>query len=121
MSSRGKFDLDYSDCPFEFEAAFGTDDVYVGINYNEIGDFYTVDLYDVQHNPIVLGEKLVYGKRLWRRLVDPRIPLVDLIPLDESGKESTVTKANFGVTVFLYEDSVGDDVPEDDSEGDDDE
>ncbi|KRK40792.1 phage baseplate plug family protein [Loigolactobacillus bifermentans] len=107
MAIRSKFELDY-DAPFVFETTFGNDDVYIGINYNEIGDFYTIDLYDAEFQPIIMGEKLVYGKRVWRRSVDPRVPAVDLIPMDESGKESTVAKANFGITVFLYIDTLVD-------------
>lgn len=106
MSSRGKYEIDFTDCPLEFEASFGNQSVYIGINYNEIGDFYTVDLYDVQHKPIILGEKLVYGKNFWRRYVDPRVPLADILPLDESDQEHTVARSNLGVTVFLYEDSI---------------
>ncbi|WP_155286039.1 phage baseplate plug family protein [Lacticaseibacillus zhaodongensis] len=117
MSSRGKFDLDFSECPFEFEATFGTDSFYIGINYNELGDFYTADLYDVSHNPMLLGEKLVYGKCLWRRMVDERFPMVDILPLDESGQTHEVTKATLGTTVFLYQDSADGDEP--DTGGDD--
>lgn len=105
MAIRGKFELDYDNLPLVFEGKFGASDVYIGLNYNEVGKFYTVDLYDAQYNPIILGEKLVYGKRLWRRSVDPRVPLVDLIPLDESGQTKEITPATFGKTVFLYQDT----------------
>lgn len=105
MSIRAKFDIDYDTMPMVFETAFGADDVFIGLNYNELGDFYTADLYDGSYQPIILGEKLVYGKRLWRQSSDPRVPIVDLMPLDESGKESTVSASNFGKTVFLYLDS----------------
>lgn len=106
MSLRPKFELDYDQVPFVFESMFGTQDVFIGINYNELGDFYTVDLYDANFDPVIMGEKLVYGKRLWRRSVDPAVPLIDLVPLDESGKETTVTKTNFGTTVFLFQDTL---------------
>lgn len=105
MAIRAKFDIDYDTMPIVFETAFGTDDVFIGLNYNEIGDFYTADLYDGNFSPIILGEKLVYGKRLWRQSSDPRVPVVDLVPLDESGRENKVSLSNFGKTVFLYLDS----------------
>lgn len=105
MAIRAKFDFDYNDIPLVFETAFGNADVFIGLNYNDVGEFFTVDLFDAQYNPIILGEKLVYGKRLWRRSVDPRVPMVDLIPMDESGKETKITAINFGVTVFLYVDA----------------
>lgn len=108
MSKRAKFELDYDQVPFVFETQFGDQNVYIGLNYNEIGEFYTVDLYDTEYNHIIMGERLIYGKRLWRRSVDPRVPAVDLIALDESGKENTVTPVNFGITVFLYLDQPDD-------------
>lgn len=106
MSYRPKFELDYTQIPLVFESMFGTTDVYIGLNYNATGDFFTADLYDASYLPIILGEKLVYGKRLWRQSVDPRVPLIDLVPLDESGRETVITKDNFGVTVFLYQDTL---------------
>lgn len=109
MSYRGKFDIDTTNIPQIFSTTFGNTTVSIGINYNEFGDFYTVDLYDNQGNPVVMGEKLIYGKRLWRNYVDARIPSVDLVALDESGNENICNKATFGKTVFLYIDTVVED------------
>ncbi|MCD7137200.1 hypothetical protein LTY62_08080 [Limosilactobacillus balticus] len=109
MSYRSKFEIDVDNVPQVFSTSFGNSTVSIGINYNEAGDFYTVDLFDVQNNPIVTGEKLVYGKRLWRNYVDERIPAVDLVPLDESGKSNICNKETFGKTVFLFIDTVVED------------
>ncbi len=109
MSYRSKFDIDVSKIPQMFSTDFGHTSVSIGINYNEAGDFYTADLYDVQNNPIITGEKLIYGKRLWENYVDDRIPMVDLVPLDESGKSNICNKETFGKTVFLFIDTVVED------------
>lgn len=106
MAYRSKFDIDTDKMPQIFSTSFGNMDVSIGINYNETGDFYTADLYDIKGDPIVMGDKLVYGKRLWRNYVDSRIPSVDLVPLDESGKSSVCNKETFGKTVFLFIDTV---------------
>ncbi|KRO15905.1 phage baseplate plug family protein [Lacticaseibacillus saniviri] len=106
MSVRGRFELDYDQLPIIFEAQFGNQNVYIGLNYNESGQFFTADLYDSDFQPVVMGERLVYGKRLWRRLVDPEVPKIDLVPLDEANKETAITKDNFGKTVFLYQDTL---------------
>lgn len=106
MALRGKYEFDYSKVPFIFDAMFGNQNVSIGLNYNETGDFFTVDLYDSEFNPVIMGEKLVYGKRLWRQSVNPLVPCVDLMPLDESGQTNQITKDNFGHTVFLYQDTV---------------
>lgn len=109
MSYRSKFDIDLTNIPQVFSTSFGNLTVSLGINYNALGDFYTVDLYDNQGNQVIMGEKLVYGKRLWSNYVDPRIPSIDLIPLDESGVSKICSKETFGKTVFLYIDTMVED------------
>lgn len=109
MAYRSKFDIDVSKMPQVFSTNFGNAAVSIGINYNEVGDFYTADLYDIQNNPIVTGEKLIYGKPLWKNYSDDRIPSVDLVPLDESGKSKYCNKETFGKTVFLFIDTVVED------------
>ena len=109
MSYRSKFDIDLTNIPQVFSTTFGNLTVSLGINYNALGDFYTVDLYDNQGDQVIMGEKLVYGKRLWSNYVDPRIPSIDLIPLDESGVSKICSKETFGKTVFLYIDTMVED------------
>lgn len=106
MSYRSKFDIDLTNIPQVFSTSFGNSTVSLGINYNALGDFYTVDLYDNQGNQVIMGEKLIYGKRLWSTYVDPRIPSIDLVPLDESEVNKVCNKSTFGKTVFLYIDTV---------------
>ena len=101
MSYRSKFDIDLTNIPQVFSTSFGNSTVSLGINYNALGDFYTVDLYDNQGNQVIMGEKLIYGKRLWSTYVDPRIPSID-----ESGVTKACNKETFGKTVFLYIDTV---------------
>lgn len=105
MAIRSKYEIDYDNMPMVFETTFGNMDVFIGLNYNELGDFFTIDLLDSSYDPIIMGEQLVYGKRAWRQSSDPRVPMTDLVPLDESGKESKITRDNFGKTVFLYLDA----------------
>ena len=106
MSYRSKFDIDTSIMPQIFSTTFGNQEYSIGVNYNEMGDFYTIDLYDAQGNQLIMGEKLIYGKRLWEKSVDDRLPAIDLVALDESGYEKVCNKATFGKTVFLYIDTV---------------
>lgn len=111
MAQRDYIPVDVDDLPEQFE--LDIDDVtYVfGINYNEVGGFYTVDLYDEDENPIVLGEKMVLNHRLWANLVDRRLPMRDIVPMDESGKAMDVNPETLGKTVFLYLDDLN---PEED-------
>lgn len=109
MSYRSKFDINLNNIPQIFSTSFGNLTVSLGINYNALGDFYTIDLYDNQGNQVIMGEKLTYGKRLWSNYVDPRIPSVDLVPLDESGINKVCNASTFGKTVFMYIDTVVED------------
>ncbi|MBD5789382.1 hypothetical protein B6U43_02735 [Ligilactobacillus salivarius] len=108
MSKRYRYDLNLENLPMMFDTDFGNYNCTMQINYNDVGDFYTVDLFDVNNNPVILGEKLVYGKRLWSDYTNPDLPIVDLVPLDESGRTTVCNKETFGKTVFLYIDTVVD-------------
>lgn len=109
MTLRDKYELPLDIMPLMFSTQFGDLSYTLQINYNEVGDFFTVDLYDVDGNEIILGEKLVYGKALWSDYTNSRLPMIDLVPLDESGRTTRCNKETFGNTVFLYVDSVVDD------------
>lgn len=102
MAIRAYIDVNVAQLPEIFEIELGGVNVYLQFNYNDYGEFYTVDLYDNSMVPIVLGEKLVYGRRLWADYTNPAIPAVDIMPFDESQKETAVSPDNFGKTVFLY-------------------
>ena len=108
MSKRYRYDLNLENLPMMLDTDFGNYNCTMQINYNDVGDFYTVDLFDVNNNPVILGEKLVYGKRLWSDYTNPDLPIVDLVPLDESGRTTVCNKETFGKTVFLYIDTVVD-------------
>ncbi|MFP7737464.1 phage baseplate plug protein [Priestia aryabhattai] len=90
-----QFELDLADETFVFE-----------FNYNQAGDFFTVDLYNIQRQPIILGEKLVLNEPLWQDSIDSRLPAPTLVVMDEADKETCMTFDNFMVTTFLYIDDV---------------
>ncbi|MGN8233239.1 phage baseplate plug family protein [Priestia flexa] len=90
-----QFEIDLADETFVFE-----------VHYNQTSGFFTVDLYDVNRKPIVLGEKLVLNEYLWEGLTDRRLPAPALIVLDESATETCITYENFMKTTFLYIDDV---------------
>ncbi|KRM91603.1 hypothetical protein FC87_GL000735 [Fructilactobacillus florum DSM 22689 = JCM 16035] len=77
-------------------------------NWNEIGRFYTVDLFDAKNNLIYAGERLQLNQRLWRGIWNEKFPMETLIPIDDSGKETEINPANLNVTVFLCVDDGSD-------------
>ena len=77
--------------------------------YNEVGDFFTVDLETVsgggrtKFRPLVYGEVLRCGKPLFEAFNDERYPLPVLCPLCLTGDEiEEITYDNFGTQVRLY-------------------
>lgn len=102
MSKRAYIEIDKDDLPEIFEIELAGKNVYLKFDFNTVGEFYTVDLFDNNMDSIIIGEKLSYGRKLWDGLHDPRIPNIDIMPFDESLKEKTITPDNLGVTVFLY-------------------
>lgn len=101
--------VDKEDIPEQFEIDLADDTFILQFNYNETGDFYTVDLLDFDQEPIVLGEKLILNQPLWNDIVDDRLPAPSLVPMDESGNADRVSFDNFMETVFLYIDDISPD------------
>lgn len=98
--------IDKENLPEIFEIDLANETFILGVNYNQSYDFFTVDLYDTNMNPIVLGEKMIINVPLWNDLTDSRLPAPTLIPMDESGKEKRITYDNFMETTFLFIDDV---------------
>jgi len=108
MAKRDYIDIDKEEVPVVFDIDLAEDTFTMGINYNQTNDFFTVDLWDSEGNVIVRGEKMVLNRPLFEDLVDERLPAPTLVPMDEAGREDRITYENFGVTVFLYIDDIGD-------------
>lgn len=92
----------------EFEMELGVERFILGINYNQDYDFFTVDLYDAEREPIVLGERLRINMPLWVDIDDRRLPAPTIVPVDPSGHASAVTFENFMVSTFLMLDQEAD-------------
>ncbi|CAM4012920.1 phage baseplate plug family protein [Mesobacillus zeae] len=98
--------IDKDSLPEQFEIDLGNESFIFEVNYNQSFDFFTINLYDANQIPIVIGEKLVLNRPLWSNLIDQRLPAPAIVPMDESGKAIRVTLDNFMVTTFLYIDNV---------------
>lgn len=120
MAKRGYIPFEKDDLPVEFEIELGGTDYVLGLNYNESQDIFTVDLWDIEQNPLVLGEKLVLNERLWQDVINEDLPATDLVPMDESGAATEITYDNFMDTVFLFEDDLPPDADEPSLENEDD-
>lgn len=95
--------------PYSFNILLAGELFTLIVYHNEKHDFFTVTL---KKNGEVLceGEPIVYGVPLFGDLYQARkFPAIDIIPIDESGEQNTVTFNNLGETVFLTIDNMGGD------------
>lgn len=94
--------------PYEFDIRLENKIYTMFIDYNSIGDFFTVSL-SLGDTKLVEGQKLVLNREVFKDLAednegnyDENYPYNIIIPIDISGKEQTVNYENFGVKTFVY-------------------
>lgn len=97
-----QIEIDKPAIPYRFDMELAGEVFTFELNYNERFDFFTIDLYK-DDEPIVVGEKIVYGRSLFSTIEnDERLPKVVILPIDESGQPvDRITWDNFGETVVL--------------------
>lgn len=93
-------EIEKENIPYRFEIELGAETFEFEIRYNDEGDLFTIDLFK-GGEALVYGEKIVYGIPLFNDYYEEGFPAPTIIPLDESGNESTVTFENLNETVFL--------------------
>lgn len=99
---RSRIDVDKAKIPYQFQILLGGKRYGMEWQYNQISRQFTCTLYDANGNVLVFNEPLIYGSPLFSYISRGRsLPPVDIVPLDESGRETEVTWENFGETVFL--------------------
>ncbi|WP_425447728.1 phage baseplate plug family protein [Dethiothermospora halolimnae] len=94
-------DIDKESIPYKFDMQLKNETYTFEVFYNSIGDYFTMDLYK-NEKPIVLGEKVIYGRPLFSTYQALDIPKVLVYPYDFSEGEKSVGYDNFNDRVFLY-------------------
>lgn len=94
--------------PYTFEITLGIEVFLFDVLYNDREGLFTVNLYDKDRNPLAYGEPLIYGEVLFDAVRDLEFPIVEIRPIDESGKESVITLDNLNDKVLLAVDYYGD-------------
>lgn len=87
--------------PYTFEITLGMEVFVFDVLYNDREELFTVNLYDTDRNPLAYGEPLIYGEVLFNAVRDLEFPIVEIRPIDESGKETAITFSNMNDTVLL--------------------
>lgn len=93
--------------PYSFNILLADELFTVTVNHNEKHDFFTISL-EKDEEVVCYGEPIVYGVPLFQDIYEvDKYPALNIIPIDESGEQNTVTFENFNETVFLTVDNVG--------------
>jgi len=127
MALRSYVPVDAANLPESFEYEIDGTTYQLTFDYNDEGNYFTVDIATYEGDMIVRGEKLVADRPLWVNVFDDRLPTTPLVPMDESGVSTYCGIDEFMKTMFLYEDDIDPndednpspiDVDDDDEEGD---
>ena len=94
-------DIDKDLIPYTFDITLKDETYTFNVSYNQLKDFFTIDLYK-NDKLIVVGEKLLYGKPLFLTSQHRDIPKVDIIPFDISENTERITFENLNEDVFLF-------------------
>lgn len=94
-------DIDKSEIPYSFEIELSGEIFEFEIHHNASFDFFTVDLFK-NEIPLVIGEKIILNRPLFRNRVHNNLPKVQIIPFDRAQKATRITYENLNETVFLY-------------------
>lgn len=93
--------------PYTFNILLADELFTIEVKYNEKHDFFTFSL-KKDDEMICEGEPIVYGMPLFGDIYQAgKYPAIDIIPIDESGEQTTVTFQTLGETVFLTIDNAG--------------
>jgi len=93
--------LDKESIPYRFDIKIAGKTYGFEIHYNEVADFFAIDLYDGEEL-LISGERLVYGSPLFRTYIGKEFPAAAIIPADVAGQETDLIWANMADTVFLF-------------------
>ena len=75
---------------------------YFSFEWNERGQFWTMDIQDQDENYLIAGVRIVNGANLLARFQNPLLPPGDLFVFDTSGKNNDPKVDNFGTVVILF-------------------
>lgn len=106
---RDKIIINKEMIPYSFEIALDDTGIYtIEVNYNKMGDFFTLSLYK-EETLLTGGQPIRYGCPLFVDISDvDTFPSVVITPIDEAGMVNDITYSNFNDTIFLCIEDGGD-------------
>lgn len=120
MAANDYLDFNFDDLPNAFSHDIDGNTYNFMLYYNDTNDSFYIDIYDNSKPqvPLIMGEKLVYGMPLFGGINDPRLPAIQIVPIDDDGNESIVNRSNFPDIIKL--EFIDTDLDNDDTDDDDD-
>ena len=93
--------------PYKFNILLADELFTLTVKHNSSHDLFTISL-EKDKQILCEGEPIIYGSPLFRDIYQAgKFPCIDIIPIDESGEQNTVTFKNLNETVFLIVDNAG--------------
>lgn len=100
MAQYDTIPCDPSQLPYEYDIPFDGKVYTLGFQYNEYADQIIVSISD--EDGLIAKEPLVLNQPLFQAVhYKDRLPLIELMPVDESGNEIEVNIDNLNVTVEI--------------------
>lgn len=97
--------IDTEDLPDIFEIELAGDVFTFRVDYNRIGDYYTLTI-QKDDKTILNQEPLLLGNLVGEDIPNTSLPKIDLRTMDETGQATDQGKLSFGDNVKLYLDVV---------------
>lgn len=95
------FNIDKNLIPYEFEVVINKQTFQFEMNYNSVGDFFTISV-KKDHDLIISNYKIVYGVPLFENFKHLNVPKVWIFPYDTTKRAERITYENLNEDVFLY-------------------
>lgn len=94
-------EIDKTRIPYEFEMEFNKEIYQFEVLYNTFADHFTINLFH-NHEPVVVGEKIVLNQPLFDGYEHLDIPMIIAIPYDTTERAERISFENMSEDVFLY-------------------
>ena len=96
--------------PYSFDIVLAGEEYNMEFMYNKTAELFTCTL-SKEDEVLVYNEPIIYGVPLFKDVFESgKYPAIEIMPWDESGKETKVTYENLNDTVFLVVNNGGDSI-----------
>lgn len=99
MAFYDQFELDPDELPYSYPITIDDDDYELGFSFNPYSRQVIATIED--DIGVIATDPVILDQELFKYSPSPRLPLISIIPRDESGQATEANMGNLNVTVFL--------------------